>query len=346
MMKRFLVYIYALILSGSLYSQGLPNTVFSSLRLDPSARLASLGTPFSTFHEPNIGVAVSNASLINPALHNAAMIHYANYFRAFSNVHAAYARSLPRLGTFLASIQHANFGSVDGFDEFGNYLGRSNMFYDAVLNVGWGRELVDSMFSIGANFKYLFSRGENFWQHGIAVDVSGSYINHDRRLAVSLAFRNIGTVLKRDMISEYERMPFQIDLALYQRARNAPFAYTVVLSNLQRWNLSGVDLNEETIDPLTGEITTPNRFTAFADNAMRHVILGGEVFLFRNITFRLGYNYHRRQELRTETRPGFVGFSWGIGARVHRFQVDYARSAYHLAGAPNFISISANLNDF
>ncbi|MCL2416630.1 MAG: type IX secretion system protein PorQ [Bacteroidales bacterium] len=334
------------ILSGSLYSQGVPNTVFASLRLDPSARLASLGTPFSTLLDPNIAVAVSNPSLISPALNNAGMVHYANYFRAFSNVNAAYARTLPRLGTFLASIQYTNFGSVDGFDEFGNYFGRTDMFYDAVLNVGWGRELVDSMFSIGANFKYIFSRGDNFWQHGIAVDVSGSYINHERRLAVSLAFRNIGTVLKRDMISNYERVPFQIDLAFYQRARNAPFAYSIVLSNLQRWNLSGVDLNAGTVDPVTQEVVYPNRLATFADNVMRHVILGGEIFLFRNITFRLSYNYHRRQELRTETRPGFVGFSWGIGTRIHKFQIDYARSAFHLAGAPNFISITANLGDF
>jgi len=345
-MKRFLMYICALIFSGTLYSQGQSNTAFASLRLDQSARLASLGTPFSTFHEPNIAIAVSNASLISPTLHNAAMVHYANYFRAFSSVNVAHVRTLPRFGTFLASIQHANFGSVDEFDEFGTPLGRSNIFYDVALNVGWGRELVDSVFSIGANFKYIFSRGENFWQHGIAVDVSGSYINHDRRLAVSLAFRNIGTVLQRNIINDYIRLPFQIDLAFSQRAQHAPFAYFVVLSNLQRWNLSGVDLNVGTFDPLTQEYTYPNRFSAFADNAMRHVILGGEVFLFRNITFRLSYNYHRRQELRTETRPGLVGFAIGLGVRIHRFQIDYARSAYHLAGSPNFISISANLNDF
>jgi hypothetical protein len=26
--------------------------------------------------------------------------------------------------------------------------------------------------------------------------------------------------------------------------------------------------------------------------------------------------------------------------------VDYARSAWHLAGAPNYVSVSANLSDF
>ena len=345
-MKRLWIYGSLLILSGSLYSQGVPNTVFSSLGLDHSARLASFGTNFSTFYEPNIDVAVSNASLISPSLHNFGMIHYANYFSAYSNVQVAYARELKKVGMFLASMQYLSYGSVDEYDEFGTYKGLSGRSYDAVLNIGWGRALVDSVFSIGANFKYIFSRGENFWQHGIAGDVSGTYTNMEKRLAVSLALRNIGAVLRSDVFSDYERMPFQIDLALYQRVKHAPFGYSIVFSNLQKWNLSGVDLNEETIDPVTGEVEKPNKLSAFADNAMRHVIFGGELFLFRNFTFRLGYNYHRRQELKTETRPGFVGFSWGVGAKIYKFQVDYARSAWNLAGAPNFISVSANLSDF
>jgi len=344
-MKRFWIYGYALILSGSLYSQGLPNTVFSSLKLDPSARLASMGSAFGTHYEPNINLALSNASLISPSLHNFGMVHYAGYFSAYSNVQVAYARKLPNVGMFLASVQFLNFGSVDAYDIFGNYLGPSNRFYDAVLNIGWGRALVDSVFSIGANAKYIFSRGENFWLHGLAVDVSGTYTNFENRLAVSLAFRNIGTVLKSDFISNYDRLPFQIDLAVYQRMKHAPFAYSIVFSNLQRWNLSGVDLNEKTIGP-AGDTITPNKLSAFADNAMRHVIPGIEILPVRNFAIRLSYNYHRRQELKNNIRPGFVGFSWGVGMRIYKFQVDYARSAYNLAGAPNFISISANLSDF
>ena len=345
-MKQFWIYSITLFLSGSLYSQGVSNAAFPSLGLDNSARLASMGTPFSTFYEPKIDVATSNASLISPALHNAGMVHYASYFSAYSNVQAAYARELKKVGMFMLSMQYLNFGFVDACDPFGDCSGQSGLKYDFVANLGWGRVLVDSVFSIGANFKYIFSRGENFWEHGIAGDVSATYMDMDKRLAVSLALRNIGIVLKSDMFSDYQRLPFQIDLALYQRVKHAPFGYSIVLSNLQKWNLSGVDLKEETIDPNTGEITTPNKFSAFADNAMRHIIFGGELFLFRNFAFRMSYNYHRRQEFKIATRPGFVGFSWGVGTKIYKFQVDYARSAWSLAGAPNYFSITANLSDF
>ncbi|MCL2027718.1 MAG: type IX secretion system protein PorQ [Bacteroidales bacterium] len=348
-MKRFLIYAYCLIFSVSLYSQGLPNTAFPSLRLIPSARLASLSDGFATSYEPRIDLAISNASLNSPTLHNVAMINYTDYFSAYSCVNAAYARQFPKIGMFLASLQYLNFGSVENYDEFSNYFGPSNRFYDVILNVGWGRALVDSVFSIGANFKYIFSRGDNFWLSGIAVDVSATYTGFPLLISdhatMSLAFRNIGTVLKRDLISDYDKLPFQIDLALYERAKHAPFAYSLIVSNLQKWNLSGVDLNKKTV-AATGDTITPNKVSAFFDNAMRHLIPGVEIFPFRNFAFRLSYNYQRRQELKTDARPGAVGISWGVGLKIYKFQIDYARSAWHLAGAPNYISVSANLNDF
>jgi hypothetical protein len=345
-MKRFLLYGFALMFSGCLYSQGLPNTAFPSLNLSSSARLASLGGNFATLPEPDINFAISNPSLVLPSLDHFAMLHYADYFWAYSNLHAAYVRDFQKIGVFLASMQYVNYGSIEAYDESGYYLGPSNPMYEFGLNLGWGKALVDSVFSIGANFKYLFFRGENFFQHGVAVDVSGTYTNIEKRLGVSLGFRNIGTVLKRDLVTEYEKLPFEITMALYQRMQHAPFAYSVVLSNLQRWNLSGVDVNAEEVDEVTGEVTKPNRFSTFADNAMRHIIPGVEVFPFQNFALRLSYNYHRRQELKNSVRPGLVGFSWGVGAKIYKFQIDYARSTYNLAGAPNYITVSANLMDF
>jgi hypothetical protein len=345
-MKRFLIYGCALtLLSGSLYSQRLSDVEFPSLRLNSSARLASLGTNFAALYEPDINIAISNASLISPTLNNFALLHYADYFSAYSNVHAAYIRDFEKIGTFLASIQYVNYGSAQSYDEFQNYLGPSNLFYNLILNTGWGKSLVDSVFSIGANFKYIFARGENFSLNGIAVDVSGSYTNIEKNLALSFAVRNIGTVLKPDLISDYDELPFQIDFAVYQHMQHAPFAYSIVFSNLQKWNLSGVDMNEKIVDA-TGDTTNRNKLSAIADNAMRHVIPAIEILPFRNFAFRLSYNYHRRQQLKNNIHPGFVGFSWGVGMKIYKFRVDYARSAYHLAGAPNFISISANLSDF
>ena len=79
---------------------------------------------------------------------------------------------------------------------------------------------------------------------------------------------------------------------------------------------------------------------------MRHIIIAGEFSPSKNFFVRLGYNYQRRQELKVTSKLSTVGFSWGFGLRISRFMFSYARSAYHLAGSPNFITISTNLKDF
>jgi hypothetical protein len=310
--------------------------MFPSLTRTPSARLASFGTNFATFYDSDINIALTNQSLLPRGLSNFATINYAEYFSAYSEVNVNYVHDFRRIGTFLGSFQYANYGSVENCDPHGHCGGWSNHRYDIVLNVGWGRAL-DSSFSIGANFKYIFSRLQtNLGLHGIAVDVNASYVNTEERWATSLAFRNIGTMLQRNVISEYEELPFEIVASFYKRLEHAPFAFSLTLANLQRWNLSGVDINDESV----------NKISAFADNAMRHIVPGIEILPFRNFAIRVGYNYHHRQEYKTATRPGVVGFSLGVGVKIYRFHLDYTRSAYHLAGGVNHISLSSNLSDF
>lgn len=341
-MKRSLSYILVLLFSGLLYSQSGSNTAFPSLTLNPSARLAGLGTNFATTYLPDIDFAISNSSLLTKELDHCALLNYTDYFSAYSNIYAAYARSFAP-GMFLASLQYLNYGDIEEYDELGIYQGTSRRAYDMVLNIGWGKAL-DSVFRIGANAKYVFSRLENHSLNGIAVDVSASYVQNNR--SFSIAARNIGTALQRDLITNYEKMPFEIQFAYYQRLTHAPFAFSLVATNLQKWNLSGVDMSEEKTDPTTGEVTKVNKLSAIADNFMRHFVPGIEFFPFKNFSLRLGYNYHRRKEMLVESRPALVGFSWGVSAKIYKFYVDYARSIHHLAGAPNYISISTNINDF
>ncbi len=79
---------------------------------------------------------------------------------------------------------------------------------------------------------------------------------------------------------------------------------------------------------------------------MRHLVIGGEFMPTRNFSLRVGYNYRRRQEMKINSKLGTVGFSWGLAFRVSRFHFSYSRSAYHLVGSPNYITISTNLKSF
>jgi hypothetical protein len=50
--------------------------------------------------------------------------------------------------------------------------------------------------------------------------------------------------------------------------------------------------------------------------------------------------------MKVASKIGTVGISWGLGIKIYKFQLAYARSAYHLAGSPNQITVSAKLSEF
>ena len=79
---------------------------------------------------------------------------------------------------------------------------------------------------------------------------------------------------------------------------------------------------------------------------MRHAIVAAELSIVKGFTLRIGYNYQRRQEMKVASRIGTVGISWGVSAKIYKFSLSYGRSAYHLAGSPNQITVSARLSEF
>ena len=86
---------------------------------------------------------------------------------------------------------------------------------------------------------------------------------------------------------------------------------------------------------------------SIAKTFLRHLVIGGEFNPFRKSLFiRGGFNFQRRFDLLTVSRPAMVGFSWGIGFRVYKYHFDYSRSVYHLSGIPNNFSIATNLSTF
>ena len=65
----------------------------------------------------------------------------------------------------------------------------------------------------------------------------------------------------------------------------------------------------------------------------------------KNLNLRLGYNYGMRQNMKTPTKKGAVGFSYGVGIKIYKFNISYSRSEMHVHGSPNFITITTNLCD-
>lgn len=323
------------------YGQLGGSQAFSFLNLPNSARIAALGYNFVAIDDADLSIALNNPSLLTSEMNNDIVLNYVDNFADVNYGFVSYSRTFDKLGSFAASVQYINYGSFTYTDETGEMSGEFTGNEFATV-LGWGRRL-DSSFSIGANLKAISSTFETYNSLGLAVDVAGSYHNTDKGLVLSLVGRNIGRQLTTFTPGNVEPLPLEIQLGFSKKLIHLPFRYSILLTNLQKWDLTYTDPADDNIDPFTGELKTKSKAGEFADKAMRHVVFGGEFLPTKNFSIRLGYNYQRRQEMKLESKRSTVGFSWGFGFKISRFNFSYARSAYHLAGSPNFISLGVNL---
>ncbi|MGZ5283633.1 MAG: type IX secretion system protein PorQ, partial [Bacteroidia bacterium] len=104
------------------------------------------------------------------------------------------------------------------------------------------------------------------------------------------------------------------------------------------------DPSKRQIDLATGEIKVDE--PSFADKLGRHINFGAEILISKNFHLRAGYNHQRRKEMSIPDRRGFVGYSYGFGFRVSKFNISYGRAAYHIGGASNTFTMTSNLSQW
>lgn len=336
-----LFFAISLIFSISTYAQSGGKATYKFLSLPNSARIAALGGNFLTIHDNDLSLALANPSLITPQMRHSLSLNFVDYYAGINYGFASYGFNSAKLGSFATSMQFYSNGQFKGTDETGEV---TNTFTagEYAFNVGWGR-MLDSVFSIGANFKAIYSGLETYNSFGLAVDVAGSYVPNENFCA-SLLFRNIGRQLTT-YANEVEPLPFEIQAGISKKLAHVPFRYSLLFQHLEKWDLTYLDPNAP-VDPFTGEVIKKTGAEAFGGNVLRHIVIGGEFIPAKFLSFRVGYNYLRRKEMVVSSHPGSVGFSWGLGLKISKINLSYSRSAYHLNGSPNFISISTNLGDW
>ncbi len=317
------------------------------LNLPFSSRIAALGGNFAPIHDHDLSLAIANPSLVTEKMDNTLAMTWINHFAGINSGSAAYAHYFgENIGTFTGSINYLSYGSFSGYDYVNGAPVPTSDFSanDLVFNIGWGRYL-DSVYKIGANLKILNSNYESYHSWGVAVDVAASYVPNDLS-CLSIMFKNIGRQISSFTGDERESYPFEIQAGYSHRLAHAPFRYMVILTNLQKWDLTYDDGFESTNTTISGEEIKKSNFSDFADKAFRHVVIGAEFLPAKFLSARIAYNWGKRQEMKISGNPGMVGFSWGIGLKISKFSIDYSRGAYHINGSPNYLTISTNFGSW
>ena len=310
-MLRKLVLLLSFLLSAVSFSQIGGKAVYQFLNLAQSPRQAALGGKTVTVVDYDVNQAFYNPATINEKMHNRLSANYGSYYGEVSYGTAAYAYTYDRhLQTFHAGISYVNYGTFEGRDELGN-LTSDFTGSEAALSLGYAYNLPWTDMYVGANAKLISSTLESYNSWGAAVDLGFLYVDVDNDINYGLTVRNLGFQIKPYQDTN-EKLPLAIDAGISQLMLHVPIRWHVTLENLQQWNIAFSNPNraQGSLDGGSEE-----EKVSFFNNALRHVILGAELFPEKGFNLRLGYNFRRGEELRIVDKRNFSGISVGFGLR-------------------------------
>lgn len=340
MINRFSVSIFIMYCSLS-YGQIGGNNVYQFLNLVTSPRQAALGGKTVTIYDEDVNQANFNPATINPEMDNHLALNYGNYFGEVTYGTASYAYTYDRhLQTIQAGINYVNYGDFDGYDEYGQSTA-SFSGSELALLIGYAYNVPYSNLYLGANAKLISSNLESYTSFGGAVDLGAIYIDDVNDVNWALSIRNLGTQFKTYGDTR-ENLPLEIIAGVSQELEHVPLRWHLTLENLQQWNVSFTNptQSETSLDGTTSE----KKVSVFG-NAIRHMILGVELFPKKAFNLRLGYNFRRSEELRILEQRNFSGISVGFGLKFNKLKLNYSYSRYTLAGNTSLFGLTINFQE-
>jgi hypothetical protein len=330
MKKKVLNFLFFIVLASPSYSQTGGDNIYEFLNLTHSGLVTSLGGTNVSLHGNNLNLAYHNPALLNEGMNKSLALNYVNYFAGINYGLAMYSRSIPGTGNFAAGLTYLNYGSFTETDASGIITGDFSAA-EYAFSMIYSRT-IDSLFSVGVNFKPVLSHLEKYTSFGFVFDFGASWHNSSNLFSAGLVIKNLGYQVTTYAGEPHQKLPFEIQAGISQSLSHAPFRFSLTLRHLEKFDLTyqyNVPSSQENNKVSSG----------FLENAMRHAILGVELIPHKNFYFSAGYNYQRRRELEIDSKVSTVGFSWGFGINTSVLNIEFGRATYHLAGSSNSVSL-------
>lgn len=323
------------------YSQIGGKYVYQFLNLVTSPRQAALGGKIITIYDDDVNQVHFNPATINAEMDNHLALNYGSYFNEVTYGTASYAYTFDRhLQTFHAGVNYVNYGKFEGYDENGQPTSQFTGS-EIALSFGYAYNIPYTNIHVGANAKLISSTLESYNSFGGAIDIGAILIDENNDINWGLAIRNIGTQFTT-YSGMNEKLPLEIVAGVSQELENVPIRWHLTLENLQQWNISFSNPNQAQTS-FDGNVN--NEKSSVMNNALRHVIIGVELFPKKSFNLRFGYNFRRAEELRILEQRNFSGISVGFGLKVNKLKFNYSYSRYTLAGNTSLFGLTINLHN-
>lgn len=315
------------------------------LRLPNSPHISALGGINVANPDKDIAFALQNPSLMREGLHNTLGLNYNFYNSGVSVANLQYGYHVPDVNTsFVLGVQYLNYGTMVRTDNLGNELG-DFAANDYTITIGGSRKYKEK-WRYGAALKYTQSTLYDKNAYAALADVGVTYMDTASLITIGATAKNMGFMLKRyNTNNPAEPMPFDLQIGITKRFKYVPLRLMTTLHHLYEWDIRYDNPADQQNNNVFGNTdSTEKQKSYFADKLFRHFIFGAEIIVGKRILVSASYNHLRRSELVIQDKTGMAGFAFGLGIDLNKFQVHYAQSYYHIAGAYHEIGLNMALN--
>ncbi|WP_439506889.1 type IX secretion system protein PorQ [Sediminibacterium sp.] len=318
---KLLIAIFFLITTESFAQTLGGNAVYSFLSQPGSAQVAALGGVNISGQSNDVSMALSNPALLRKSMHQQIATSFNGFLAGISNFSAVHAfhHSKYQLN-WGVGLQYLHYGNITQTDVLGNILGtfKPNDFAIQVM----ASKQFNERFYIGTTFKFIQSNYSLYRSDGIAMDIGLNYIDTNQLFQAAVLIKNMGTQLSTYGGAPKEELPFDVQVGISKRLKNAPIQFTLTAHNLHRLSIF---YNDTAFNASEGDLRT----AGFLQKAFAHLVFATQLFVTDKVEINLGYNFLRRQDLNIfNATSGLNGLSAGIGFLHKKLHIRYATGFY------------------
>lgn len=319
--------------------------VFSFLDLPSHARVAALGGQVATATRPDAPYFLNNPALADSLPDNQLSISLMPYLAAAKYYALHYGLPIKSRGTWAAGLQYLTYGQFDLTDPAGNALGTFTA-NDYALSLTHAR--TEGNFTLGATIKAIGSAIETYSAFGVLADFGGIWRIHAGRhskqeLTFGLVAKNVGYLIKNYGPTD-ANLPFDLQAGVTIKPRYAPIRLTLTAHHLQRFDITYNDPTLNVRYDLNGNPIPES--VSVAEKLARHLSVGAELLISRNVQLLVGYNHQKRQEGKLTTGGIGSGISFGASVQARGFQLTYGRFSSAPTAGTSQLSLRIDLDRF
>lgn len=300
---------------------------FEFLNIPAHARLAALGGINVSFAGDDINFVFNNPALAADTLAGMASAGYLFYLADIGQATVSYAPRFNRIGVMTFGVRHVNYGELVGYDASGAETG---VFTAGDTEILLGKSHQVGVFRLGVTIKGVFSTVAGFRASALLTDIGGVFVHPRKHVTAGLVIRNFGFMLDEYSETSNTALPVDVQIGTTFKPEHMPVRFSFTAYNLARLGKTNNDQTDDAENSSTLNVI------------FKHINLGMEVLVHKNVTILAGYNNKRQQELKDATGAGMHGFTLGFSLRVNQVECVVSRASYSGGHAAYAFTLLAN----